>query len=90
MNTQHSAAGQTALVTGASRGIGKAIALALARTGRFVFLNFASNTTKAEKVLERIKEEGGNGELLPFDVTDQAAAQSAVKRILKERDRLMF
>ena len=61
-----------ALVTGGSRGIGKAICIRLAAMGYYVLLNFKSNITEAENTLNLIKEAGGNGELMPFDVADKA------------------
>ncbi len=76
---------ETALVTGASRGIGRAIAVGLAAQGRFIYINFQSNQAAAQTTLDLITEAGGSGALLPFDVTDQAAAQDAVKTILKEK-----
>lgn len=76
---------ETALVTGASRGIGRAIATALAAQGRFVYINFQSNEGAAQTTLDLITEAGGSGALLPFDVTDQSAAQDAIKTILKEK-----
>ncbi len=68
-----------ALVTGASRGIGKAIALRLARDYA-VIINYRSNTASAESVKAEIEANGGKAELLPFDVaspeeTDRALDQ---------------
>jgi 3-oxoacyl-[acyl-carrier protein] reductase len=60
-----------ALVTGGSRGIGKAICIKLAAMGYYVLVNYKSNTAEADKTLALIKENGGNGELIPFDVADK-------------------
>ncbi|MDB5130110.1 3-oxoacyl-ACP reductase FabG [Mucilaginibacter sp.] len=60
-----------ALITGASRGIGRAICIKLAAEGYFVLINFKSNTVEAEKTLALVKEIGSNGELLQFDVADK-------------------
>lgn len=79
---------QIALVTGASGGIGKAIAMALAQTKRFVYLNFNSNREKAQAVLEEIISNGGDGALLQFDVTDQDASEKAIEIIHNEKGRL--
>lgn len=79
---------QIALVTGASRGIGKATAKALAETGRFVYLNFNSNQEKAEAVLEDIISNGGNGVLLQFDVTNQEESEKAIKKIISEKGKI--
>lgn len=79
---------QIALVTGASGGIGKSIALALARSGRFVYLNFNSNYKKAETVLESIVSNGGKAALLPFDVTSQEKSEKAVEQILAEKGKI--
>lgn len=59
-----------ALVTGGSRGIGKAIATTLARDGFYTIINYRSNIQEAEATLNFIKEQGGQGELLPFDVSN--------------------
>lgn len=67
-----------ALVTGSSRGIGRATAVALARTGRHVLINFRSRREEAEETLRLAVEAGGTGELAPFDVTDRAAAAESV------------
>jgi 3-oxoacyl-[acyl-carrier protein] reductase len=60
-----------ALITGGSRGIGKAICLKMAALGYYVLVNYKSNIEEAEKTLALIKENGGNGELMPFDVADK-------------------
>lgn len=59
-----------ALVTGGSRGIGKAISIKLARDGYYVLINFKSNTKEATNTLDTIKLNGGDGELMPFDVSN--------------------
>ncbi|RLB90601.1 MAG: 3-oxoacyl-ACP reductase FabG [Deltaproteobacteria bacterium] len=79
---------QIALVTGASGGIGKAIAIALAQTGRFVYLNFNSNRKKAAAVLEDIIRNGGNGALLQFDVKSKEASENAIKNIIMEKGKI--
>ncbi len=60
-----------ALITGASRGIGKAICLRLASMGYYVLINYRGNEQKAAETLEAVKATGGNGELLPFDVANR-------------------
>ena len=67
-----------ALVTGASRGLGKAIALRLAKDGFAVIINYQSNQEAAEDTLKQIQEIGGTGELLPFDVADAQAIEKAL------------
>lgn len=67
-----------ALVTGGSRGIGKAISLKLAHDGFYVLINYRSNDVEAEKTLETIKETGGSGELLKFDVAERAEVRKAI------------
>ena len=60
-----------ALVTGGSRGIGRAICYKLAQMGYYVLFNYKSNITEADKTLAQIKQDGGDGELLQFDVADK-------------------
>jgi len=81
-------ANQVALVTGAGRGIGKAIALELARHQIFVYVNYLSNKTCAQKTLKEINEENGQGDLLKFDVTSLEESQEAVKTILQEKEKI--
>ena len=59
-----------ALVTGGSRGIGKAICLEIANQGYHVLINYRSNTEEAENTLNQIKNNGGSGELMKFDVSN--------------------
>jgi len=67
-----------ALVTGGSRGIGRAICLKLAAMGYYVLVNYKSNIAEAEKTLSLIEETGAKGELLQFDVADK----EQIKQIL--------
>ncbi|WP_407396457.1 3-oxoacyl-ACP reductase FabG [Treponema sp.] len=59
------------LVTGASGGIGRAIALDCAKAGYYVICHYNRGKEKAESLLEEIKSFGGNGELIQFDITDR-------------------
>lgn len=84
-NSEGPLAGQTALVTGASRGIGRAIACALAQRGAYVGLNYVANEEAAAEALEAVRAIGGEGELLRFDVADADAAGRAVQAFAKDR-----
>jgi len=77
--------GQTALVTGGSRGIGRAVCLTLAQAGAFVAVNFRSDAEGARNTLDAIVQEGGQGKLEPFDVSNPAAVDKGVAGILAER-----
>ena len=68
-----------ALVTGGSRGIGRAVAVKLARMGYKVVINYRSNEEEARRTLDMIREAGSEGELLPFDVGDAQVAQQALE-----------
>lgn len=88
--------GKTALVTGASRGIGRNIALALAREGAFVVVNCQSGVDKAQAVvaeIEKMKADGiapatAGGTVMAFGVADAAAVDKAVEDILAARGRI--
>lgn len=69
-----------ALVTGASRGIGKAVALRLAQHGIPVVINYLSNHEAAQEVAREIVEQGGTAELLPFDASDPKAIEAAIDK----------
>ena len=68
-----------ALVTGGSRGIGRAICISLAEMGYHVLINFNTNEDEAKKTLERISSAGGSGALLPFDVSDAGITRQAIQ-----------
>lgn len=68
-----------ALVTGGSRGIGKAIAQKLASNQIHVLINYRSNHDEAKKTLQLIEEEGGSAELMPFDVSIKEEVISAME-----------
>ncbi|MBC7827726.1 MAG: 3-oxoacyl-ACP reductase FabG [Chitinophagaceae bacterium] len=67
-----------ALVTGGSRGIGRAVCLKLAGMGYHILVNYKSNETEAAKTLSLINEKGGSGELLRFDVSDKNDIQKVL------------
>jgi len=73
--------GKTALVTGASRGIGRAIALELAREGARVAVNYQSNDAKAQEVADEIGKCGGKCLLVKANLADPKEARAMVKRV---------
>lgn len=73
---------KTALVSGGSRGIGRAICVELARVGYHVVVNYHSNAEAAEETLRLMREAGGDGEAVGFDVRDPAASGTALAELL--------
>lgn len=74
--------GKIALVTGASRGIGRAIALALAGCGATVLVNYNGSKERADQVVSEITNMGGRGEAIGCNVSDYAACEQMVKEIV--------
>ena len=74
---------KVAIVTGASRGIGRAISVELARSEYHVIVNYRSDEKGAIETRARIRQEGGDGTIMQFDVADHTAVQAAIDAILK-------
>ena len=68
-----------ALVTGGSRGIGRAVCVKLAQMGYCVVINYVSNDAEAQKTLELVVQSGSEGELLKFDVSNYAESVAAIE-----------
>lgn len=79
---------KTALVTGASRGIGRAAALELAKAGAKVAVNFAGNRTAAEEVVSMIEAAGGQAMLVQADVGNAADVDAMVKAVVERFGRI--
>ncbi|MBX3355425.1 MAG: 3-oxoacyl-[acyl-carrier-protein] reductase [Phycisphaeraceae bacterium] len=75
--------GRVALVTGAGRGIGRAIALALARHGADIAINYASNDKAAEEVRDQIRAMGRRAELFKCNIADDSAVHTMGDEVLK-------
>jgi len=83
MSNKDLLSGKIALITGASRGIGKDIALELSRLGAEVFINYSSSDEKAEEVVNLIKNSGGKAQKLKFDVSKEDSVSLAFEEIIK-------
>ena len=81
-------AAATVLVTGASRGLGRAIAVAFGGEGAFVFVGYRVGEAAANETLGLVKAAGGVGGIVAFDVTDGAQVDAAVGKMLEARGKL--
>ncbi|MBW2629384.1 MAG: 3-oxoacyl-ACP reductase FabG [Deltaproteobacteria bacterium] len=81
-------AGKIAVVTGGSRGIGRATSVALAEAGAHVLVNYRSNEAAAKETLALIEKVGGQGELLGFDVADPESVDRGIKDAIKRHGRI--
>lgn len=77
---------KVALVTGGSRGIGRAICLELAKNGLYVIVNFLSNQKAAEVTLAMIHAAGGRGETVCFDVANQESTEKSLEALLARHE----
>ena len=79
---------KVALVTGASRGIGKAIAISLGKLGAEVIVNYSASDSSAEEVAKSINDKGGSSYKLKFDVSDEESVNKAVNQIIRDSGKI--
>jgi 3-oxoacyl-[acyl-carrier protein] reductase len=84
----HNLLGQVAIVTGASRGIGKAIAQALAQEGAKIVINYASSATAAEDLVEEIQAMGGEAIALKANISQPEAVETLIKAVMDKWGRV--
>lgn len=75
-----------ALVTGGSRGIGRAVCIQLAKQGFYVLINYKGNEEAASQTLAAVQDAGSAGELLPFDVANRAQVQEVLQQWIDKND----
>jgi 3-oxoacyl-[acyl-carrier protein] reductase len=80
--------GQVGLVTGGSRGIGRAIVLALGRVGAHMIINYRDNHAAATETLHELVKSGGRGELGQFDISNESQIEGAVKKIVDQHKKI--
>jgi 3-oxoacyl-[acyl-carrier protein] reductase len=80
--------GQIGIVTGGSRGIGRAVVLALGRLGAHVIINYRSNQTAAAETLDELVKRGGHGEVGQFDVSNENQIEEAIKKIVDHHKKI--
>ena len=80
--------GKVAVVTGASRGIGRQIAISMAKEGAVVIVNYNGSAAKAEEVVKEITEAGGQAEAVQCNVSDYSAAEAFLKDIISRYKRI--
>lgn len=71
---------KVALVTGGSRGIGRACSIKLAEMGYYILINYQSNETEAQNTLAMVREKGSDGEIIKFDVSDAKEVENTVSQ----------
>ena len=88
MSSSHQISGQTAIVTGASRGIGKAIALHLAKAGAEIVVNYSSSPDQAEEVVDLIKKSGGKSYALQANIANEQSVNDLVTNVLEKSGKI--
>ncbi|HEX8545628.1 MAG TPA: SDR family NAD(P)-dependent oxidoreductase, partial [Cytophagaceae bacterium] len=73
-----------ALVTGGSRGIGRAICIKLSEMGYYVLVNYATNEKEAQKTLALIEQAKGQGEIMQFDVASETSVENALGQWIQQ------
>jgi 3-oxoacyl-[acyl-carrier protein] reductase len=79
---------QIGIVTGGSRGIGRAVVLALGRLGAHVIINYRDNHRAATQTLEDLKQRGGHGEIGQFDVANESQIEEVIKKIVDQHKKI--
>lgn len=79
---------QIAIITGGSKGIGRAISVDLARRGYYTVINYMRDKTGAEETLAAVEQSGGRGEIYQFDVRDRQTTEAAVEDIAARFSRI--
>ena len=82
--------GKVALVTGASRGIGKAIAIELAKCGVSIAINYNSNTRLAKITLKSVRSYGVNAEIIKANVSEEKEVKYLIRKLKKNLDLLIY
>ena len=80
--------GKVALVTGASRGIGKAIAISLGELGAEVIVNYSASDASAEEVAKSINDKGGSSYKLKFDVSEEESVNNGINQIIRDSGKI--
>lgn len=80
--------GQVAIITGASRGIGKAIAINLAKEDATVIVNYVKQKKQAEKVVELIKKNGGTASIFQADVSNQKEVENMIQSVINKFNKI--
>ncbi|WP_339135169.1 MAG: 3-oxoacyl-ACP reductase FabG [Candidatus Electrothrix sp. GW3-4] len=85
MSNEQAKEQETAIVTGGSKGIGRAICLELAQNGYYVVINYMGDKNGAEQTLVQVEEQGGQGEICQFDIRDREKVEQIIEDIAQRR-----
>ncbi len=79
---------KVAIITGASRGIGRATAVEMAKTGYYVVINYQANENAAKETLQQVRNAGSEGEIARFDVVDAQQTAEKIKDIIERHKKI--